>query len=264
MMTRRTHRNLCLIVLLAAGFSFAAGVGTASIGPVMNPANGHTYYALDAFLTRAEADAWAASLGGHLVAINDAGEDNWLRNNLGLADGYYWLGADDAAVEGIFAWATGEPFAYQNFLPGEPDDDAGLGGNGDHLALAATAWGWLDTNGFFAGFVSGAIAEIPALSAVDPEPSIATLIRFEARPNVADSYMQLHFSLPRAAGVSCRVFDVRGRRIRQIAEGNYAAGAHELAWDVRDDSARRVHSGTYLVQLRVDGVSRILKVAVMH
>lgn len=265
MINRHRQRLSRAVALLAAGLAAACALAdTSDVGPVVNPANGHTYHAVDAFMTWAEADAWSASLGGHLVVINDAGEDAWLRNHLGLGGGYYWLGAHDAAAEGSFAWVTGEPFLYTNFLAGEPDDDAGLGGGGDYLALSAVDWQWLDTNGQFAGFVTGAIAEIAAVSAVDPDPSAGAGIRFEARPTVTDSHTRLHFTLPRAAAVDCRVFDVRGRLVRKIAAGEFGAGAHELAWDVRDDLARRVHSGTYLVALRVDGASRIVKVAITH
>lgn len=263
-MNRRTHLHLCLCALIGACLSAPVATGATTTGPVVHPASGHAYYTIEAWTTWDEAQAWAVSLGGHLVAINDAGEDLWLRDNLGLAGGYYWLGADDVAVEGTFAWVTGEPFLYQDFLPGEPDDDAGIGGNADHLALSAATWDWLDTNGSFAGFVSGAIAEVAPASAVEVGPMNGTIISFEARPSVADSHMQLHFSLAREASVSCRIFDLRGRHVRQVVDSHFAAGVHQLAWDVRDDFARRVHSGTYLVQLRVDGASRLLKIAVMH
>lgn len=122
----------------------------------------------------------------------------------------------------------------------------------------------MDTNGFLTGLVTGAIAEIPATSAVDPDPSGDTGIRFEVSPTVADSFMQLHFVLPRAASVSCRVYDVRGRCVRTVATGSFAAGVHEVAWNAQDDLARPVHSGSYLIRLQVDGASRVLKVVIMH
>ncbi len=260
-MTIRSCLLTSMLALLAAGVWCPAYAGAAAAA-VVNPANGHAYHVSNDVTTWAEAEAWAVSLGGHLVSINDAGEDAWLGANLPLSPGYYWLGADDAAVEGSFAWVTGEPFAYQNFVPGEPDDDVGLGGNGDYLALAVPGMGWLDTSGSFVGFVTGAIAEVPAISGVDDRDPVAADIRFEASPTVADNFVGLRFALPRAAAIRCEVFDVRGRRVRTIAERAFEAGGYKLGWDARDDDANRVQSGLYLVRLQVGERSSTVKVVI--
>ena len=81
-------------------------------GPLTNAANGHTYYLLspnDWTASQAE----ARGLGGHLVTINDAAENQWVRNTFfpltGVAEARLWIGLNDAANEGQFVWASGEP-----------------------------------------------------------------------------------------------------------------------------------------------------------
>ena len=108
--------------------------------------------------TWAEARDYAESLGGQLVAINDATEnaliyalvsegfDDNSYKSLGYADDgggatYVWLGASDIDSEGTFVWESGEDFSYTNWGAGngvqEPDDD----GNGqDALGLALEPW----------------------------------------------------------------------------------------------------------------------------
>jgi hypothetical protein len=230
---------------------------------VVNPANGHAYFVTDAQMSWAGAEAWAVSLGGHLVTINDAAEDAWMLGSLGLSSGYYWLGAHDDAntADNVFIWVTGAPFNYQNFLSGEPDDDVALGGNGDYLALSATGWGWLDTNGTFVGFVTGAIAEVPGPTGIHTRTPTAGFL-FETRPTVTSDFTRLDFELPGAASVRCRVFDVHGRCVRIVAEGGFGAGQNELTWDTRDDGARPVPSGVYFVQLQVNGSSNTRRVIV--
>jgi hypothetical protein len=228
----------------------------------VNPANGHSYYVTDGLMTWAEAEAWALSKGGHLVAINDAAEDAWMQGSLGLSNGYYWLGGSDEASEGVFTWVTGEPFSYQNFLIGEPDDDIEMGGGGDFLALSAANWGWLDTNGNFIGFVNGAIAEVPGPTGID-SPSAANA-QILARPSVTSDFVQLSFAIPSAASVGLRVYDVSGRLVRTLAHGTFESGGHELTWDTRDDGARHVPSGVYFVYLQVDRTSSSRKVIVMR
>ncbi|HEX5133125.1 MAG TPA: FlgD immunoglobulin-like domain containing protein [Candidatus Krumholzibacteria bacterium] len=263
-MIAKASRRLFAFLLTSVVATGAASAENSDIGPVINPGNGHSYFVTEAQMTWADAEVWAVSLGGHLVAINDAAEDAWMQGNLGLSNGYYWLGAHDDAntIDAVFDWVTGEPFNYQNFLGGEPDDDAGFGGNGDYLALSVAGWGWLDTNGIFVGLVTGAIAEVPAPVGVRPTPAPRAGVRFETRPTVTSDFTQLGFDLTGAASVRCRVFDVRGRFVREVAAGSFGAGPHELIWDTRDDGGRRVRSGVYLVQLQVDGASSTRKVVV--
>ncbi|MBK7702255.1 MAG: hypothetical protein IPI34_04845 [bacterium] len=45
----------------------------------------------------------------------------------------------------------------------------------------------------------------------------------------------IRFSLPQAGPVSLRIYDVRGRQVRSLVEGNREAGAHSVVWDGRDD-----------------------------
>ncbi len=228
---------------------------------VTNPANGSTYHVREDFSTWADAEAWAVSLGGHLATINSGAEDAWMHANLGIAMGYYWIGGRDL-VEGSFEWVTGEPFAYQNFLPGEPDDDAGLGGNADCLALAALDWKWLDTNGDFVGFVNGAIAEVTATTDAGPRPDRSANLRLAAWPSVTRASTRLSFELARGANVRCRVFDSSGRCVRVLDAGVRAAGRHELAWDARDGEAREVRPGLYLVQVEAGAARANCKVVV--
>ena len=56
-----------------------------------------------------------------------------------------------------------------------------------------------------------------------------------------------------AAGVSLTVYDVLGRRVRQVWQGALPAGTHRFTWDGRDEVARDVAAGVYLYRVEVDG-----------
>jgi cysteine-rich repeat protein len=60
----------------------------------------------------------------------------------------------------VFIWVTHEPWSFRHFAPGEPDDDVGLGGNGDCIHLANAAGEWADTNCNITTFVVGRICEL--------------------------------------------------------------------------------------------------------
>ena len=85
-----------------------------------NPATGHDYlYVAEPLMPWAEAEANAVSLGGHLVTINDAAEGEWLVATFGTE---YWIGFNDATAEGEWVWVSGEPAAFTDWQPGEPND----------------------------------------------------------------------------------------------------------------------------------------------
>ena len=56
-----------------------------------------------------------------------------------------------------------------------------------------------------------------------------------------------------AAGVSLTVYDVLGRRVRQVWDGALGAGSHRFVWDGRDEAGKGVAAGVYIYQVEVDG-----------
>lgn len=56
-----------------------------------------------------------------------------------------------------------------------------------------------------------------------------------------------------AAAVSLTVYDVLGRRVRQMWNGPLRAGNHRFVWDGRDEMGKGVAAGVYVYQAAVDG-----------
>lgn len=121
-----TNRLLTITALILATASIAhAGV---LAGPVANPSNGHSYYLLSPN-TWTGSEAEAIALGGHLVTINDAEENQWVYSTFtalaGTPNASLWIGLNDANVEGHFVWASGKPVTFTSWFPGEPNDAGG-------------------------------------------------------------------------------------------------------------------------------------------
>ena len=62
-----------------------------------------------------------------------------------------------------------------------------------------------------------------------------------------------------AARVSLRVYDVLGRRVRQVWQGPLGAGRHRFVWDGRDAVGKAVAAGVYIYQVEVDGQTEAKK-----
>ena len=73
--------------------------------------------------TWTQAQAQAVSLGGNLVTVNNEAENQFLVDTFGSEA--LWIGLTDEVVEGQFKWANGEAFTYNNWDPGQPDDNVG-------------------------------------------------------------------------------------------------------------------------------------------
>ena len=56
-----------------------------------------------------------------------------------------------------------------------------------------------------------------------------------------------------AAEVSLTVYDVLGRRVRQVWDGPLGAGTHRFAWDGRDEAGKGVAAGVYIYKVEIDG-----------
>ncbi|HXI54229.1 MAG TPA: lectin-like protein [Candidatus Saccharimonadales bacterium] len=103
------------IALVVLSLSTVPGARAAVLaGPIINAANAHTYYLLSTN-TWTASKAEARGLGGHLVTINDAAENQWVLNSFspltGVPEAKLWIGLNDAANERQFVWASGEPVA---------------------------------------------------------------------------------------------------------------------------------------------------------
>jgi len=117
--------------------------------PVLNPANGHFYDYVagvtDFDSARAAAEAMSyLGAQGHLATVADAAENSFLSSTFGQRA---WIGAyqdfnDPNYSEplGGWVWVTGEPWTYDSWNAGEPNDS---GGN-EHYAETFSNGAWND------------------------------------------------------------------------------------------------------------------------
>ncbi len=124
---------------------FGYGPSSEEIGGVVeDPLSGHAYYFNEAYLSWEAARDAAESLGGHLATIPWFEENTFIYETFiqplegGDDDDWTpWIGASDAAVEGEWRWVTGPeagfqfwqgnasgtPLGFDNWSPGQPDDN---------------------------------------------------------------------------------------------------------------------------------------------
>jgi hypothetical protein len=69
---------------------------------------------------------------------------------------------------------------------------------------------------------------------------------------------------PAAAWVRCGVYDVSGREIARLLEGEQSGGPHTITWGAADASGDRVRPGVYAIRLEAGAVVRSRQVVVVR
>jgi subtilisin-like proprotein convertase family protein len=71
-------------------------------------------------------------------------------------------------------------------------------------------------------------------------------------PNPFNPMTTIRFDLPRRGQVSLRIYDVAGRLVRTLVDGEMPAAQHSVVWDGNDQTGRRQASGVYYYRLVTD------------
>jgi hypothetical protein len=68
-------------------------------------------------------------------------------------------------------------------------------------------------------------------------------------PNPFNPSTTISFTLPSSGPISLAVYDITGRKVRELVNGPLSAGEHSAVWDGRDEQGNPVSSGIYLSRL---------------
>lgn len=101
----------------------------------------------------------------------------------------------------------------------------------------------------FIGTDSGVFVYSETTGDVEPEGNSALTFALEQNhPNPVSRLSTIHFSLPEAVAVTLKVYDFSGREVASLANGQFAAGPHDVTFDSRGLAAGayyyELHAGT--------------------
>lgn len=154
----------------------------------------------------------------------------------------YALGIDDHGGAN-FAWAYGALRIRRSTDQGGSFTSAEYIGNMGLHQLVSSRDGYLYAFGW-PGFSRTNVI----LSAPEQREAPVTATLLANYPNPFNSSTQIRYSLPRAANVDMRVYDILGRELDRLLLGPQNPGMHAAEWN-----AGKRSSGVYLVRLNIDG-----------
>jgi hypothetical protein len=91
----------------------------------------------------------------------------------------------------------------------------------------------------------------------------AQVTRLTVAPNPCNPRTTITFTMADAGPATVRVFDARGRLVRQLHDGWLDTGAHGLSWSGDDDNWRPVATGVYLVRAESHGHTETARVTLV-
>ena len=78
-------------------------------------------------------------------------------------------------------------------------------------------------------------------------------------PNPFNSSTTISYYLSEFSHVRLQIYDLLGRTVRELVNGNQPLGNHHIIWDGRDDNGNEVPSGEYICQILINNSSTNLK-----
>ena len=94
----------------------------------------------------------------------------------------------------------------------------------------------------------------------DDSPAPPELQISRVYPNPSAQDVTVEFGLPEPAHVVIEVFDVLGRPVARLYEGDTEAGTHSVTWDGRMSNGSPAASGVYLLRVRADDQTRTKRI----
>jgi len=87
-----------------------------------------------------------------------------------------------------------------------------------------------------------------------------------AAPNPFNPSTKIEYGIPAEAGtvaVSLRVFDIAGRLVRDLVDGQRAPGLYQATWDGKDNAGNVASTGIYFIQMHAGSWSGVHKVTLV-
>ena len=93
---------------------------------------------------------------------------------------------------------------------------------------------------------------LDAVDVIEAEPPRRAGLRVVPNPMVGRGVVS--FGLPARGPFTISLFDVLGRRVRTLAQGERDAGVHEIPWNGKGANGRPLPGGVYFLRLEASGV----------
>jgi len=83
---------------------------------------------------------------------------------------------------------------------------------------------------------------------------------FPGQPNPFSKVSFIRFQIAQPDNVKLRVYDISGRVVRRLVQGERKPGSYIIRWDGTDDHGHKLANGVYILRLETTGLNQTQKV----
>ena len=163
--------------------------------------------------------------------------------------------------------ATGDGRIKIQYLTQPSQDDYTVGFENESGTVGLTYYldGTLDEHAF--GITDSTALVITPDTSVGIEESQHGILKFAlfpASPNPFRSVTNISFAIPRNSHVKLAIYDITGRMVTKLVDGNLTAGKYTMRWDGRSRTGAKISSGVYFVRLESDLGTKTSKLVLLR
>ena len=154
----------------------------------------------------------------------------------------------------LFNMATRKTVDVFDYDPSVSFSNARFSGNGVRLCYVAQdydVWDMSQQFGIYTYAFDAAKYSNTELAVNEAVPAPFALTG--NRPNPFNPSTAISFTLNKAGAVNLAVYDITGRKVRDLVNGRMTLGRHETVWNGFDDQGARAASGVYIARLSSGG-----------
>ncbi|MBA7516841.1 Outer membrane protein assembly factor BamB [subsurface metagenome] len=192
---------------------------------------------------------WSFSVGGAVYSspsLGDIDGDGMLEVIIGLNDGYlYALNGED----GSLLWSSSVTSDRSSPCLGDIDNDGKL----EVIVVSS------DDSIYALNALLVAIKEVTTNIVRDPDFSL-----LQNSPNPFSLNTVVRYALPVKKQVELNIYDVNGRVVKILVNGEIDAGYYTACWDGRDDVGKKAPSGVYFLKFTAGDYSATEKLLLIR
>jgi hypothetical protein len=108
----------------------------------------------------------------------------------------------------------------------------------------------------------GAPVMVRVLTGIDGTP-LPNVLSISAYPNPFNPETTLRYTIPSSGHVTVGVYDLQGRLVATLFDGERAAGVYSVKWNGRNNDAAIAASGVYFARIESGGAVRTYKLVLL-
>jgi FlgD Ig-like domain len=100
---------------------------------------------------------------------------------------------------------------------------------------------------------------IPDLISVNDKTINEVELLLSNYPNPFNPTTTIEFSIQHNSKIELSIYNIKGQRVKILAQNNFTKGSHSIIWDGIDESGKYVSSGIYYYKLEANGKTEVFK-----